>query len=241
LSAEEKTSSSNENKPARVEDILLERLQNSPKVKKQIGTPLLMAILFGIILLGVGIYFISLRPEKFAENPHQPQQQQGAADSAQMYSKRLKFQPMIDSLQSVIAINANDDASHLTLANVYYECEFWDKAKTEYAYYLNKHPEDVDARVDYAFVIAQLSGDFKSAVAEINKGLKYDPEHLNALFNAGILSIRANLDDKKKAIAEAMMYFNRALAAAKKQGNDKMSEQIQEIMKRVQAPEKSEP
>ena len=239
MSAEEQNSSANEIKPAstRVEDILLERLKNEPEVAPQLAVPLLISILVGVIAIGALIYFISQKPEKFAEDPHAKQEQQSVVDSSQMYSKRMKLQPMVDSLRGVIAIDPNNDETHLMLANVYYESEFWDKAKPEYESHLKKHPEDVDARVDYAFTIAQLTGDFKAAVVEINKGLKYDPEHLNALFNAGILSVRANLDNKQKAISEAKVYFHRALIAAKKQGNDKMAEQIQEILTKIEMPE----
>ncbi len=232
MSAEEQTLPENEKKTpsTRIEDILLERLKNEPEVAPQISKPVLFAILFAILAFGTAIYFISRSPEKFAENPHQAQEQQGSADSSEMYSKRMKLQPLIDSLQGVIAINPNDEQTHLMLGNVYYEGELWDKAKPEYEFFLNKHPENPDARVDYAYVISQTTGDYKAAVEEIKKALKYEPEHVNALFNAGILTIRANLDDKKKAVRDASPYFQRALDAAKKQHNDKMAEQIGKVM-----------
>ncbi len=247
MSAEEQTSSSNENKPppTRVEDILLERLKNEPKIAAQVGLPILFAIIAAVLGIATAIYFFSRKPDKYAANPHQPQEQQSAADSSAMYAKRMKYQPLIDSLLGVIAVNPNDDQTHLMLGNVYYESEYWEKAKSEYEYFLNKHEDDVDARVDYAYVLAQTTGDFKASVEEINKALKYDPEHINALFNAGILTIRADVDDRKKAAEDAMPYFTRALAAAQKQHNDKMAEQIKkvtdELEKLKDAPEKSEP
>jgi cytochrome c-type biogenesis protein CcmH/NrfG len=232
LSAEEQTSSPNENTPpsTRIEDILLDRLQNEPKIAPQISRPILFIIIIVILGLGTGIYFFTRLPDKFAANPHQPQEQETASDSSAMYSKRMKLQPMIDSLQGVLAQNPSDDESHLALANVLYECEFWNKARTEYETYLKNHPDDPDARVDYAYVLVQITGDFKASVKEIDKALKYDPEHVNALFNAGILTIRADMNDRKKAVADATPYFKRALAAAKKQGNDKMAEQIGKVM-----------
>jgi len=233
LSADHPTSSSNENKPpsTRIEDILLERLENEPKIAPQIGKTILIAILCFILVLGTVIYLISSKPEKYlAENPHQEQNNQAAVDSSEIYSKRMKLAPMVDSLLGVISSNPNNDQAHLMLANVYYEAELWEKAKPEYEFFLSKNPEDPDARVDYAFVIGQTTGDYKAAVEEIKKALKYAPEHVNALFNAGILTIRANLDNKKKAVQDAIPYFDRALASAKKQHNDKMAEQIQKVM-----------
>ncbi len=142
----------------------------------------------------------------------------------------MKFAPMTDSLLQVIAVNPNDDQAHLMLANVYYETEFWEKAKTEYEIFLKKNPEDINARLDYSFVISQTTGDFKIALDQIKKALSYDAENVDALFKAGMMTIRANLDNKKKAVREAIPYFNRALASAKKQHNDKMAEQIEQVM-----------
>jgi len=236
VSAQESTSSSNEiqQSSTRIEDILLERLKNEPKVAKQIGKPVLFAILIIILALGTVIYFISRNPEKFAENPHQEQSKQAVADSSEIYAKRMKLAPILDSLLGVITANPDNYEAHLMLANVYYEDELWEKAKPEYEIFLGKNPDDVDARVDYGLVIAQTSGDFQAAVDEIKKALKKNPEHVNALFNAGIMTIQANLNDKKKGISEALPYFTQALAAAKKQHNDKMADQIEKIMNAVE-------
>jgi tetratricopeptide (TPR) repeat protein len=233
LSADHTTSSSNENKtsPARAEDILLERLKNEPRVAPQIGKPYLIVIFLFILGLGTAIYFFSRSPEKyFVEDQHKESNPHAAIDSSEINSKRMKLAPITDSLLSVIAANPNDDQAHLMLGNVYYEAELWEKAKPEYEFFLRKNPDDANARVDYAFVIGQTTGDYKAAVEEIKKALRHDPEHINALFNAGILTIRADLDDKKKAVREAMPYFNHALAAAKKQGNEKMAEQIEKVI-----------
>ncbi|MDP4219398.1 MAG: tetratricopeptide repeat protein [Bacteroidota bacterium] len=232
MSADQSASSSNENKPqsTRIEDILLERLKNEPKIAPQLGKPILVAIILFTIALGFGIYFFSRSPEKFmTEDPHKGQVGAPTADSSDLNTKRMQYAPLTDSLIGVIAANPNDAQAHLMLANVYYEAELWDKAKPQYEYFLAKYPEDVDARVDYALVLAQTTGNYKASVAEIKKALQYDPEHINALFNAGILTIRANLDDKQKAVRDAKPFFDRALAAAKKQNNDKMAEQIEKI------------
>ena len=234
MSAQESTSSSSEIQPStRIEDILLERLKNEPEVAPQIGKPILFAILIIVLALGTVIYFVSRNPEKFAENPHQEKSKQAVADSSEIYAKRMKLAPILDSLLGVITANPDNYDAHLMLANVYYEDELWEKAKPEYEIFLAKNPDDVDARVDYGLVIAQTTGDFQAAVDEIKKALKKDPEHVNALFNAGIMTIQANLDNKKKGISEALPYFTRALASAKKQHNDKMAEQIEKIMKAV--------
>ncbi len=233
MSAQESTSSSTENKlpSTRIEDILLERLKNEPQVAPQIGKPVLFAIFFLIFVIGTVIYFISAKPEKYlAEEQHKELKSQPTADSADINSKRIKFAPMTDSLLRVIAVNPDDDQAHLMLANVYYETEIWEKAKTEYEIFLKNNPDDINARLDYSFVLAQTTGDFKASLDQIKKALGYDAENVDALFKAGMMTIRANLDNKKKAVKEAIPYFNRALAAAKKQHNDKMAGQIEQVM-----------
>ncbi|MEI8135613.1 MAG: hypothetical protein WCH46_11170 [bacterium] len=240
MNVEEPNSPSSETKPARVEDILLARLQNEKPISKQLPPSKLAIVLLVIAGLSFLFYLISHKEDKFAENPHKKENDTQVSDSAQMYSKRLALQSTLDSLVRVLGSNPADDQAHLGLANVYYEMEFWQKAKPEYEYYLARHEDDVDARVDYAFTLAQASGDFKASVRQINKALSYQPEHLNALFNGGLLSIRANLDNKKLAIAQAQSYFTRALAAAKKQGNTKMAEQIGQIVERLNAPAEEE-
>jgi tetratricopeptide (TPR) repeat protein len=232
LNPEEQPSSPAEKKPTRVEDILLERLKNEPKIHRQIGTPVLVSIIIAIIGLGIAIYFLSRKSEKFLENPQKQEESHTSSDSTELESKRQHFQPMIDSLAMVIAAIPNDSA-HLMIAQLYNECEYWDRAKPEFESYLAKHPKDIDARASYAFTLAQGMEDFKGALAEVNTALKYAPEDANLLFNAGLLAIRANLDDKESALAEATKYFQRAHTAAKKQGNEKMAEQIEQILKKV--------
>jgi tetratricopeptide (TPR) repeat protein len=233
---DEKKASSDDHKPARVEDILLERLVNEPPVAPQVSPAILSAIILGIIGLGVGIYFLSVRPEKFLPNPHEAETSQPAQDTSEVHAKRVQYQPMVDSLNSILAADPTNIDARLMLGNTYYEMEYWPKAKKEYELYLDKHPENPDVRVDYAFVLAEATGDFHAALDEINTALKYDPNHLNALFKGGLIAIQVNLDNKKKAITEATSYFKRALVAAKKQGNDKMAEQIEQILAKLKEP-----
>jgi tetratricopeptide (TPR) repeat protein len=222
----------------RAEEIILERLANAPITRPQ--APLSVTLIVIAIILGIGyVLYVSFdKPDKFADapppsaNPHAPE-----VDSAELNSKRLHFQQEIDSLEKVLTTNPNDEMAMLHLGNRYYDIEDWTRAMPLYGAYLQAHPEDVDARVDFAFVIAQTTGDYSKAVSEIEKGLKHDPAHVNALFNAGILSLRANMNNKELALKTARAYFNKAKLIADTK-NPQMASQIEEILKEMDNVEK---
>lgn len=232
------SSGDEEKRTLRAEEIILERLVNAPQTKPQ--APLSVTLIVIAIIFGIGyILFVSFdKPDEFANvpppaaNPHAPQ-----VDSATLNSKRLHFQKEIDSLENVLKSSPDDAMAMLHLGNRYYDIEDWSRAMPLYGAYLQTNPEDVNARVDFAFVIAQTSGDYSRAVAEIEKGLKHAPKHVNALFNAGILSLRANMNNKDLALKTARGYFKRAYVIAETE-NPQMAAQIEDILKEMDNVEK---
>ena len=223
--------------PKRDDDILLDRLKNEPPLKPQAPLSLTLGIVAAALALGSILFFAFRKPETYlATTP--PLAQQAHGDSTALTAKRTHIAPMIDSLEKVIRNGHDDPTAELGLANLYYDGEYWDRALGAYEHYLDHVPDNVDARIDYAFAITQVTGDFKLAITQIEKGLKADPEHVQGLFNAGILSLRANINDKEAAITSARAYFNRAKIAAAKQGKKEMSAQIDEILKEMDRVEK---
>ncbi len=196
---------------------------------------LVVAIVMLVIGLGTLIFFITKRPEKFAEqsNPHAKQnneaQAQAAQDSADMIARRTHFAPMVDSLKKALDADPQNLATQLHYANALYESSLWTEAEQVYTTYLKAKPKDTDARVDYAFVLTQTTHDFHRAVEELEKVLALDPTHIKALFNAGLLSIQA-FEDRKEAIAKATGYFRRARKAAEEQHQTEMLSNIDQIL-----------
>lgn len=216
--------------------ILLERLIREPGDEgvKPIALNKLAGLLLGVIALAFAMYFITQKEEKFAEAPAHEHQSDGnhgmsAADSLEMLKQMLVVNTRIDSLEHHLETRSNDNAARLMLANLLYDTRQWDRARDEYARYLKSDPKNVAARVDYGFAITQATNDPAKGVAEIEKGLKYDPTHVNALFNAGILSLQMTGSGHKGALGTARKYFVRAKAAATHE-NPELVPQIDRIL-----------
>jgi len=204
------------------EQILLARLQNEPPAKKPIPWSGFAVILVAILVASIGVFNYTAKPDKFA--PGQ------AVDSTEFLQKRLFFQHIIDSLQAFMRANPNDTDDHLKLADAYYDASYWDQSMREFQTYLRARPADADARVDYAYAIAQGSENLGTAIAQIDTALQYKPDHLNALINAGILSAQMITDSNHvEALARSRQYFERAKAIAEK-SDPKMAARIDTLL-----------
>ncbi len=191
------------------EEILLERLKQEPPKKKPLrwgGFALIFAVVFAVAF---GIFRVASKPDKFA-----PGQE---VDSTALFQKRLFFQHVIDSLHTEMAANPSDVDLHLSLADALYDAAYWSASMREFEIYLAAKPADADARVDYAYTIAQNNGNINDALDEIDTALRYDPNHLSALVNAGIMMAQTVTDSNHTAaLARARNYFVRAKAVAEK-------------------------
>jgi len=189
------------------EEVLLERFRNEPPDKKPVGWPTIASIVAVIAVIVFAIVQMTSRPDVYA--PGHP------VDSSAIVAKQQFMQHIVDSIQSHLAHAPTDLDARLSLANAYYDAGNWAQSKKEYEAYLSVHPDSANARVDYAYAVAQESGDPAAAVAQIDSALKYDPEHLNALLNGGILSAQMISDGNHAAgLAKARDYFQRARKVA---------------------------
>ncbi len=216
--------------PVRIEDILANRIQSMPETTPQLSTPVLIIVVIGLILLGIILAVINTKPEVFAESEHREIHGSQHSMDAVQEKHRAELTSIIDTLTKHIVAYPNDLDAKLTLANAYYDLEMWVKAVPLYKDYLDKFPKNTNARVDYAYVIAQSSGDFQAAMSEIETALRYEPDHFNALFNGGLIALRAYENDRVKAFMTAGNYFKRAQEIARKNNNTEALNQIQQIL-----------
>ncbi|HEX5317028.1 MAG TPA: hypothetical protein VFX22_10300 [Candidatus Kapabacteria bacterium] len=198
--------------PARrqsTEEILLERLTNEPPQKKPIrwvGFALIFAV---VIAVSFGIFRVVSKPDSYAS--------QHSVDSLEMVQKDLFFQHVIDSLQTEIANNPSNIDLHLVLADTDYTAGHFAESRKEFETYLAQKPQDGDSRIDYAYAIAMDNGDTRTALLEMDTALRYQPNNLNVLVNAGIMTAQSvNDSNHTTALAKAKEYFVRAKAVAEK-------------------------
>jgi tetratricopeptide (TPR) repeat protein len=218
------------------ETILLDRLKSEPVVKEQAPTGTLAVILGAVVLMAIGIYLYSKKEDVFsAAPPPAPEHHAHSADSLKVLQQRVALQPTIDSLRLVLAANPEDIPAQLHLANALYDAEFWPESMQQYEAYLEHVPGNADARVDYGFAIARAEGDMDRAVEEMERALTYSPDHVNALFNAGILSLRNAKADRTAAFEQARGYFARARKAAKDPVMQGQIDQILAEMEKVES------
>jgi cytochrome c-type biogenesis protein CcmH/NrfG len=203
--------------PIRTEDLLLQRLLTTPKVPAQLSTPALILILLAIFAIGVGVYFTTRLPDKFAATQPTADNAQ-APDSTELFQHRTLAQPRLDSLKRALETNPSDSDAMIELANVNFDLQYWPEAYHAFEAYLKLHPKDQDARVDYATTVDKVENNTQAAINQIEKVLEENPNHIRALFNAGILSLKSTGDkNHAEELSKAKDYFERARHAAETQ------------------------
>ena len=107
----------------------------------------------------------------------------------------ILVQPMLDAARA----NPQDPRPLVQLGNTYYDHQFYPEAIKYYGQALQLKPDDLDVRTDMG-TATYYAGSPDKAVTEIEKVLKADPKHANALFNLGVIKMDG-LHDNKGAIA----------------------------------------
>ena len=110
----------------------------------------------------------------------------------------------INELENKIKENPDDLESTLHLAHLSQDSGLLDKAISNYKKYLEKNPENADARVDMGICYYNL-GDYAAAINEMETAIKYESKHQIAHLNLGIVNLTAqNLDVSKEWFRKAM-------------------------------------
>jgi Tfp pilus assembly protein PilF len=104
----------------------------------------------------------------------------------------------IDRLRQVVDKNPSDLVSTLHLSNMLQDNGFYDQAAIYYKRYLDKMPDNADARVDYGVTLFE-GGHTQDAIAQLTQALKMNPKHQIGYFNLGIVYLNAGEFDKANA------------------------------------------
>lgn len=115
----------------------------------------------------------------------------------------LNNMQMINDLEAKVKQNPEDYKSLLELAHLKNDSGLFDAAIQNYKTFLDKNPEDADARVDMGVCYFNLR-DYPNAIKEMETALKYEPKHQIAHLNLGVVNLAAgNLEKSKEWLQKA--------------------------------------
>ena len=103
----------------------------------------------------------------------------------------------INNLEAKLNANPDDTKTLLELAHLNNDSGFYDKAITLYQRYLQKFPEDADARIDMGVCMYNLS-DFENAIIQMKKALEYEPNHQIGHLNLGVVNLTLGNSEEAK-------------------------------------------
>jgi Flp pilus assembly protein TadD len=109
----------------------------------------------------------------------------------------------VDALRRAAEANPADMNAQLRYANILHDAMLLDQAIAQYKQYLEKVPEDVNARVDLGICYFEQEK-YSEAIAEMEAALKHEPDHQLGNYNLGIVNYNAG------NIAVAKDWFIRA-------------------------------
>jgi tetratricopeptide (TPR) repeat protein/predicted RNA-binding Zn-ribbon protein involved in translation (DUF1610 family) len=171
-----------------------------------------------LLILVVGL-------ELFSKKEQVPVQEQVAAPP--MPAANMQLAGQISELEKKVAANPSDMQALLKLANMSHDGRFYDKAITYYKRYLEKNVKDANARVDLGICYFE-NGDTEEAQKQMLTALKYDPKHLQAHFNLGIVNLKA------RRIQEANDWFKKTIALAPP--NSEIGQQAKQFLEQHSSP-----
>ena len=103
----------------------------------------------------------------------------------------------INNLEAKLNANPDDTITLLELAHLNNDSGFYDKAIPLYQSYLEKFPENADARIDMGVCMYNL-GEYDNAIREMKKALEYEPKHQIGHLNLGVVNLTAGNVDVAK-------------------------------------------
>jgi Tfp pilus assembly protein PilF len=179
-------------------------------------------VIFGFLGL---LLILVVAVELFSKREEAPVQEQAAAP--QMQTANIQLAGQISELEKQVAANPSDMQALLKLANMSHDGRFFDKAISYYRRYLEKNAKDANARVDLGICYFE-NGNDDEAQKQMLAALKYDPKHLQAHFNLGIVNLRA------RRIQEANDWFKKTIALAPP--NSEIGQQAKQFLEQHSSP-----
>ncbi len=103
----------------------------------------------------------------------------------------------INDLESVVKNNPLDTTSILELAQLKNDAGMFEQAIANYKQYLSLVPKDANARIDMGICYYNLQN-YDTAINEMERALKYNPNHQIGNLDLGIVNLAAGKMEKSK-------------------------------------------
>jgi len=171
------------------------------------SSKLILGVIIGIAVAGVGYEIFFDKHATVAPVAAQPMAATGQA------------MQQIQDLEKQLQANPNNSAVELELANLFHDNMMWNKAITHYKSYLNTNFKDANARVDLGICYKE-SNDLPEAKQQMQEALSYDPKHVLAHFNLGIVALAEG------KIEEANRWFKKTIELAPNSDVGKRAQQL---------------
>lgn len=149
---------------------------------------------------------------------------QQAASNMPPVVNTANVQTRIAEMEKVVAADPKNIQAWVTLGNDYFDMQNPKKAVEAYGKALEINPDNPDVLTDQGVMFRAL-GFFDKALANFEKANKINPNHLQSLYNIGIVY---SVDLKQPAKARAAFE-----AVAQKGGTGEMGNQAREMLKQL--------
>ena len=146
-----------------------------------------ISIFILIILFSSGVFDSSLTTVNTNVNPNQ-----SSGSGIDLGSLQN-----INNLEAKLSANPDDTKTLLELAHLNNDSGFYEKAIPLYQSYLEKFPENADARIDMGVCMYNI-GEYDNAIREMKKALEYEPKHQIGHLNLGVVNLTAGNVDVAK-------------------------------------------
>jgi len=168
---------------------------------------------------GMGGGQIGGKPVEATANGGSPSPHAGAMGGGQMPTMEQMKQmadrqaaPLLEKLKS----DQNNSALLAQVGGIYHTTHQFKEAAIYYGKAVQTDPKNVDLRNKLASSLYR-SGDADGAIAQLNRGLKYNPKDANSLFNLGTIKLQGKHDGKGALAAwQQLLNSNPQLSADRK-------------------------
>ncbi|MDY0300888.1 MAG: tetratricopeptide repeat protein [Trichlorobacter sp.] len=159
-------------------------------------------IIFGMAGLIIGLLIgIMVSGKSDSSTAHNANTQHATTNTAQLNTSIAEF-------EAIVAKDAGNLQAWISLGNAYFDVHNPQKAVQAYEKALEINPDNPDVLTDQGVMLREL-GFFDRALGNFQKANKLNPQHLQSLFNQGIVyNFDLHQPEKARAVLEQLISQN---------------------------------